>query len=94
MRFTDVTFSTGGGTVLSAWNVPSRNGPALVLRHGAGSTRTAALARAAVLARHGYRLLLVDARGHGRSEGRGMDLGWYGDQAISAAVSFYPSSAC
>ncbi|HEY0772483.1 MAG TPA: CocE/NonD family hydrolase [Nocardioidaceae bacterium] len=36
----------------------------------------------------GYGLLLVDARGHGLSEGRGMDLGWYGDQDIVAAVDF------
>ena len=31
---------------------------------------------------------MVDARGHGRSGGRAMDFGWYGDQDVAAAVSF------
>ena len=47
--------------------------------HGAGSTRTAVLDHAAVLAEHGYGVLLFDARGHGESAGRGMDFGWYGE---------------
>ncbi len=88
MSYTDVTFPTRDGVRLSAWYVPTRNGAAVVVRHGSGSTRTATLAQAAVLARHGYGLLLVDARGHGHSAGRGMDLGWYGDLDTSAAVTF------
>ncbi|WP_130511824.1 serine aminopeptidase domain-containing protein [Krasilnikovia cinnamomea] len=75
MRCIDVIMSTSDGARLSGWYVPVVNGAALVLRHGAGSTRTDTLPQAAVLARHGYGLLLVDARGHGHSGGRGMDLG-------------------
>jgi pimeloyl-ACP methyl ester carboxylesterase len=59
-----------------------------VVAHGSGSTRSAVLGHAAVLARHGYGVLLYDARGHGRSGGRGMDLGWYGDADLRAATSF------
>jgi uncharacterized protein len=88
MRYTDVSMVTDDGARLSGWYVPGVNGAAVVLRHGAGSTRTDTLPQAAVLARHGYGLLLVDARGHGRSTGRGMDLGWYGDRDIAAAVTF------
>jgi pimeloyl-ACP methyl ester carboxylesterase len=83
-----VSYSTTDGQLQSAWYIPSRTGAAVVMRHGAGSTRTATLPQAAVLARHGYGVLLTDARGHGRSQGRGMDLGWYGELDISAAVSF------
>lgn len=43
---------------------------------------------AAVLARHGYGILLFDARGHGESDGRGMDFGWYGDLDARGAVDF------
>jgi pimeloyl-ACP methyl ester carboxylesterase len=68
--------------------VPSRNGAAVVLAHGAGSTRSAVLDHAAVIARHGYGVLLYDARGHGRSGGHAMDFGWYGDADVSAAVSY------
>ena len=59
-----------------------------MLLPGAGSTRTAVLAQAAVLARHGYGAILVDTRGHGRSGGHAMDFGWWGDRDIAASVSF------
>lgn len=88
LTYRDVDVRTPDGVRLAGWYVPSRNRAAVVLRHGAGSTRTSVLAQAAVLARAGYGVLLTDARGHGDSDGRGMDLGWYGDQDIAGAVSF------
>jgi dienelactone hydrolase len=88
LTYRDVVVRTPDGVRLAGWYVPSRNRAAVVLRHGAGSTRTAVLAQAAVLARAGYGVLLTDARGHGDSGGRGMDLGWYGDQDIAGAVTF------
>jgi pimeloyl-ACP methyl ester carboxylesterase len=88
LRYDDVTLATSDGVTLAAWWVPSGNGAAVVLLHGAGSTRTAVLDHAAVLARHGYGVLLLDARGHGGSEGRGMDFGWYGERDAAAAVDF------
>lgn len=54
----------------------------------AGSTRSNVLDEAAVLARHGFGVLMVDARGHGDSGGRAMDFGWHGDADIGAAVRF------
>ncbi|TCN31195.1 serine aminopeptidase S33 family [Kribbella orskensis] len=88
MSFSEVRFATSEGVSLAGWYIPSRNRAAVVLVHGAGSTRSSALEHAVVLARHGYGVLLFDARGHGRSDGRAMDFGWYGDQDVSAAVSF------
>jgi uncharacterized protein len=86
--YQDVTFRTADGVRLSAWYIPPRNGAAAVLLPGAGSTRTAVLGQAAVLARHGYGALLVDTRGHGRSGGHAMDFGWWGNWDVAAAVSF------
>jgi uncharacterized protein len=88
LAFHNVAFSTADGVRLSAWFIPPRNGAAVVLLPGAGSTRTAVLGQAAVLARHGYGALLVDTRGHGRSGGHAMDFGWWGDRDTAAAVSF------
>jgi uncharacterized protein len=88
LDYRDVTFTTGDGVELSAWYVPSRNGAALVLKHGSGSTRTTTLQHAGILAGHGYGVLMVDARGHGRSGGEGMDIGWYGDADTTAAADF------
>ena len=73
---------------LSGWFVPSRNGAAVVVADGAGSTRASVRAHAEVLAWHGFGVLAFDARGHGRSEGRAMDFGWYGDEDVGAAVAF------
>ena len=88
LDYRDVTFTTSDGVELSAWFVPSRNGAAVVLKHGAGSTRTETIRHAGVLAGHGYGVLMMDARGHGRSDGAGMDIGWYGDEDTTAAVTF------
>lgn len=82
----EVRFRTSDGVELAGWYAGGRNGAAVVVRHGAGSTRSSVLDHAAVLARHGYAVLLVDARGHGDSDGRAMDLGWFGDEDTSAAV--------
>ncbi len=88
LSFEEVHLETSDGVALSGWYVPSANGAAIALLHGAGSTRSSVLDHAAVLAAHGYGVLLFDARGHGRSGGRAMDFGWYGDEDATAAVSF------
>jgi uncharacterized protein len=54
LAYHDVALRTADGVRLSAWYIPSRNGAAVVLLPGSGSTRSAVLAQAEVLARHGY----------------------------------------
>ena len=88
LAYRDVTFPSSDGTDLAGWYLPTRNGAAVILMHGAGSTRSGVLAHAAVLAEHGYGVLLFDARGHGESAGRAMDFGWYGEPDASGAVDF------
>ena len=93
VEFRDVRFATPDGVHLSGWYIPSRNRAAVVVLHGASSTRSAVLEHAVALARHGYGVLLYDARGHGRSEGRAMEFGWYGDDDVSGAVSYLQSQS-
>lgn len=88
LAFDEVTFDTADGVTLSGWYVPSTNGAAVIVRHGAGSTRSDVLQHVVVLARHGYGVLAADARGHGRSGGRAMDFGWFGDADTEAGISF------
>jgi pimeloyl-ACP methyl ester carboxylesterase len=76
---------------LSGWYIPSTNEAAVVIRHGSGSTRSDVLRQAVVIASHGYGVLAADARGHGLSEGRAMDFGWFGNADISAALTFLTS---
>jgi dienelactone hydrolase len=88
LDYDDVEFPATDGVTLSGWYIRPENGAAVVLLHGAGSTRSAVLDHAVVLARHGYGVLLFDARGHGRSGGRAMDFGWHGDEDIGGAVAY------
>jgi dienelactone hydrolase len=86
--YRDVEFPSVDGVRLSGWYVPSRTGAAVALLHGAGSTRSAVLDHAVVLAGAGLGVLLFDARGHGLSGGTAMDAGWHGDADLGGALSF------
>lgn len=81
-----VVMTAADGTELAGWYLPSRNGAAVVLRHGAGSHAGDTVDHARMLHDAGYGVLATDARGHGASAGQAMDLGWYGESDIGAAV--------
>lgn len=67
--YREVTFAPGkdvptnpGGVSLAAWWLPSKNGAAVILIPGIGQARDGMLDQGAMLARHGYGVLLVDPR--------------------------------
>jgi uncharacterized protein len=93
LEYESVTVTTTDGVELATWYVPGTNGAGVVVMHGAGSTRSDVLDQAAVLAGNGYTLALIDARGHGDSDGTAMDFGWYGDLDIAAGTEFLASRA-
>jgi uncharacterized protein len=84
--FETVGVTTSDGVDLAAWYLPGTTDAAIVVAHGAGSTRSDALDQAEVLNRNGFGVLLIDARGHGDSDGSAMDFGWYGDLDIAAGI--------
>ena len=86
--YTSVTVTSADGERLAGWYLASTNHAAVVLLHGAGSTRSGVLDEAAVLVAHGFGVLMIDARGHGDSGGRAMDFGWHGDADIAAATDY------
>lgn len=69
LTYEDVTLTTRDGLKLAAWYAPSQNGAAVMAQHGFHSTRDEMLNEAVMLARHGYGVLLIEARAHGQSEG-------------------------
>jgi dienelactone hydrolase len=83
-----VTFTAADGVPLVGWYTPSRNRAAVVLLHGAGDSKADTREHAAVLARGGYGVLALDARGGGESGGRGMLWGWHGATDVAAAVDW------
>jgi len=88
LTYVDVTLTTRDGTDLAAWYVPGTSGSAVLLLHGSGCTRADALDHAAALADLGHGVLMVDARGHGASDGTAMALGWHGAEDLVAAVDW------
>ena len=88
LDYRDVTVTTSDGVDLAAWYIPSSNGAALVQLGGCCAARDDELEYTAVLARHGYGVLMLDQRGHGGSEGDGMLWGWWGELDVAAGVDF------
>ena len=80
----DVTFTTADGLELHGWYIPSRNGAAVIAFPG----RNGPQAKARMLARHGYGVLLFDRRGEGESEGEPNAWGWGGDADVKAAIAY------
>ena len=67
----DVAIRAEDGATLRAWSfIPhSGNGDAVILLHGQGDNRAGMLGNADLFLRHGYSVLLPDARAHGESGG-------------------------
>ena len=79
-----VTLRTSDGLDLAAWYVPSRNGAAVI----SFPTRKGKLPQARMLVRHGFGVLLLDARGYDGSEGDSNVFGWGQEKDIDAAVAW------
>jgi hypothetical protein len=83
-----VTLHTRDGLDLAGWYVPSKNRAAIVIVHGGGGDRRGSRRHAAMLARHGYGVLLYDARGRGESEGSPNAQGWTWQADVDAALDY------
>ena len=86
--YADVTFEASDGLELSGWYRPSRNGAAVLVVHGGSSDRKGSVRHAKLLARHGYGVLLYDARGRGESDGSENNYGWDWPKDIAGALGF------
>jgi uncharacterized protein len=73
----DVAITAQDGIVLRAWSIrpQSGNNDAVILLHGLSDNRFGMIGYAQILLRHGYTVLMPDARAHGASGG---DLATYG----------------
>jgi dienelactone hydrolase len=86
--YRDVTFRASDGLRIKGWYRPSRNGAAVLLVHGGGGDREGTARHARMLVRHGYGVLLYDARGRGESEGSPNGYGWKWTKDVAGALRF------
>jgi hypothetical protein len=86
--YRDVSFEASDGLGIKGWYRPSENGATVLVVHGGSSDRKGSVAHAELLARHGYGVLLHDARGRGESDGSENNYGWDWAKDISGALAF------
>jgi len=84
--YEEIRFEASDGLHLAGWYRPSRNGAAVLLVHGGNSDRSGAVDHAKMLERHGYGVLLYDARGRGESDGSPNGYGWDWGKDIAGAL--------
>jgi pimeloyl-ACP methyl ester carboxylesterase len=88
LAYEDVRITNDGAPELAAWWIPPRNGRAVIVLPGSGSSRDDVIDHGAVLAHAGSGVVLLDLAGHGDSGGRIMDFGWGAERDVSRAVTW------
>jgi dienelactone hydrolase len=88
LRYDDVELLTADHVRLDGQYVTSTNGAAVIVLGGISGIGSHEVEIAAVLARHGYGVLLLNARGQGRSQGSAMLWGWWGEVDVAAGVDY------
>jgi hypothetical protein len=86
--YRDVAFRSGDGLRLTGWYRPTANGATVLLVHGGNGDRQGPARHARMLVRHGYGVLLYDARGRGHSEGSPNSFGWEWREDVAGALAF------
>jgi fermentation-respiration switch protein FrsA (DUF1100 family) len=86
-HFEDVTFQTPDGVTAHGWYIPSNNSAVIILVPGLGGARDGMFDDAAILARHGYGLLMYDSR-QCNAPGAKNTLGYVETNELLAAVEY------
>lgn len=88
MDFQWVDLKNTDGSKLTGWFIPAETTKTIVLLHGAMSTKSTMLDHAAFLHTAGYNTFLLDAHGHGDSEGRTMEYGWNAPNDVTTVINW------
>lgn len=75
LPYEDILVVSSGSTELLGWYVPAHNGAVVIAQHGYKHNRAEMLNQAAILARHGYGVLLTSVRAHDFSDGAQITFG-------------------
>jgi alpha-beta hydrolase superfamily lysophospholipase len=90
----DLEVTASDGVHLYGWTVrPAQaNGDWVLLFHGVSDNRVGMIGQAEMLLRHGYSVVMMDARGHGASEGPMVTYGWLERSDTRALVAALASA--
>jgi fermentation-respiration switch protein FrsA (DUF1100 family) len=88
LPYQDATLTTADGVAISGWYIPGSRPEGIVLVHGIHANRAYLIPQALILADAGYHLLLIDLRGHGKSDGALLTYGYNEALDVEAAVDY------
>lgn len=88
LETTPLSLTTSDGLHLYALYKASHNGAVIILSHGYKMDCGEMIPIAALLAKHGYGVLLLDQRGHGHSDGELISFGYHEWRDLEAAMDF------
>jgi len=83
----DITYTSYDGMTLRAWYLPPQNDVVLILLPGLGGGRDGMLREGAILAHHGYGLLMTEMRSCAHPAGQ-TTLGYYEAKDLQEAVTW------
>ncbi len=83
----EVSYPSHDGLTLRAWYLPPQNGAVIILLPGGGGAREGMLREGAILARHGYGLLLTELRSCAHPKGES-SLGYREAADLTEAVTW------
>ena len=91
LAYQDVSLTTQDSLNISGWYIAGTRPQAIILVHGIHANRMAVLPEALILHDSGYHLLLIDLRGHGRSDEAQLTYGYREALDVQAAASYLAS---
>jgi dipeptidyl aminopeptidase/acylaminoacyl peptidase len=89
LPYEEVAFSSRDGLTLRGWFIPAPEvRGTVVFCHGHAGSMDPDVKYAPAFHERGYNVLMFDFRGHGRSEGQHVSMGYYERQDLLAAVDY------
>jgi dipeptidyl aminopeptidase/acylaminoacyl peptidase len=92
LAYEDVTFPSRDGLTLRGWFIPTPKAKGtIIFCHGHAGSMDPDVQYAPAFHERGYNVLMFDFRGHGRSEGQHVSMGYYERQDLLGAVDYLRS---
>ena len=89
LTYEDVSFKSTDGLTLGGWWVPVVGSDKVVIQlHGHASSMDPDIQYLPTLHQHGYNVLMFDFRGHGRSQGNTVTIGYLERRDVLGAIDF------
>ena len=88
LSYQEVTLTAADGIAISGWYIRGTRPAGIVIVHGIHANRADLIPQAKILAGAGYHLMLIDLRGHGRSDAAILTYGYREALDVQSGVDY------